>query len=150
MFTNDIYLSRPIYTRHDPQKGLNRFRRMRWQAELGRGRAALTGRDNSLRELPDRMAGTQHFAGTQTVALRQVQGTEGRSHDFDRDFNPRDDDSRDRWLSVYNARLCGRDLPPVELTEVDGLYYVRDGHHRISVARALGQEYIEAIVTRRG
>ena len=147
MFSSDIYLSQPVYAKHDPQTGLKHFRRMRWQAELARRWAALTGRSNSLRQLP-RIAGAQHFAGTQTVAVRQIQGSEGRSHDFDRDFNPLDDDGRDRWLGVFNAWQRGRDLPPVELIEVDGVYYVRDGHHRLSVARALGQEYVEALVTR--
>jgi ParB-like chromosome segregation protein Spo0J len=39
-------------------------------------------------------------------------------------------------------------LPPVDLVELDGTYYVRDGHHRISVARSLGQDYIEAEITK--
>jgi hypothetical protein len=149
MYNTDIYLSRPVYTRHDPQAGREVFRRMRWQAELARLWAALTGRSTSLRPLP-RPAGAQHSAGIRAVAVRQVQGSEGRSHDFDRDFNPLGDNSRDRWLSVFNASQRGHDLPPVELIEVNGTYYVRDGHHRLSVARALGQEYVEAAVTRWG
>jgi hypothetical protein len=48
---------------------------------------------------------------------------------------------------VYSARERGAHLPPVELTRVGGTYFVRDGHHRISVARATGQDYIEADVS---
>ena len=52
-----------------------------------------------------------------------------------------------RWLGVAAARDHGKVLPPVVLVQVGGVYFVRDGHHRISVARALGQLDIEAEVT---
>jgi hypothetical protein len=51
------------------------------------------------------------------------------------------------WLSVAVARQRGKSLPPVKLIQVGDVYYVQDGHHRISVARALGQRDIEAEVT---
>ncbi|HEY3310826.1 MAG TPA: hypothetical protein VGK00_04225 [Anaerolineales bacterium] len=44
-------------------------------------------------------------------------------------------------------KLNGRELPPVELIQVENIYYVRDGHHRISVSRSLGQDFIDAEVT---
>jgi hypothetical protein len=149
MFSTDIYLSQPVYTQRDPKAALKAFSRVRWQAELARRWAAFTGRSTSLRALPP-VAGSQHFAGTRTVPVSQVLGSESRTRDFDRDFNPLDDKSRDRWVSIFRAWQRGRDLPPVELIEVNGAYYVRDGHHRLSVARALGQEYVEAVVTRWG
>ena len=52
-----------------------------------------------------------------------------------------------RWQSVANALDEGVPLPPVQLIQVGAAYYVRDGHHRVSVNRALGQEVIEADVT---
>jgi hypothetical protein len=84
--------------------------------------------------------------GTHTVAIAQICGSEGRVADFDRDFNPLQDHTRDRWLSIASALQRGRTLPPVALIQVGDRYFVRDGHHRISVARALGQKAIEATV----
>jgi len=88
------------------------------------------------------------YAGAYPVEIKQIQGTESKAADFDGHFHPRRQQSRSRWLEVAVERLRGRDLPPVELVEVDGIYYVRDGHHRISVARTLGQQFIDAEVIR--
>ncbi len=89
----------------------------------------------------------RHYAGVQTVAIRSIRGSEGRLIDFDAEFRPLHDRTRDRWVSVAAARLRGTRLPPVELIKSGDDYFVRDGHHRISVARALGEEFIEANVT---
>jgi hypothetical protein len=85
--------------------------------------------------------------GILSVALSEIIGSEGRAHDFDGDWRPLNDASRARWMGISMARESKTPLPPVLLIEVDGKYYARDGHHRISVARALGNEYIEAQVT---
>jgi hypothetical protein len=82
------------------------------------------------------------------VPMDQIQGSEGREHDFDLDFNPLQSHNMDRWVNVAVARQLGISLPPVELVQVGQIYFVRDGHHRISVAKALGQREIEAEVTR--
>ena len=71
---------------------------------------------------------------------------EGRSDDFDRDFNPLQDHNKERWLNIAAARRRGKALPPVELVQVEDIYFVLDGHHRISVAQAMGQQDIEAMV----
>ena len=84
--------------------------------------------------------------GTRTVAIDQICGSENRAADFDCDFNPLQDHTRDRWLGIASALQRGRHLPPVALIQVGDRYFVRDGHHRISVARALGQTVIEASV----
>jgi hypothetical protein len=47
---------------------------------------------------------------------------------------------------VAVVRLAGEDLPAVELVHTGGIYFVRDGHHRISVAKALSEAYIDAEV----
>ena len=57
------------------------------------------------------------------------------------------DRARERWTAVFDLWQRGLTLPPVDLIHVDEMYFVRDGHHRVSVARALGQKYIEAVVT---
>jgi hypothetical protein len=87
------------------------------------------------------------YAGLHTVPIEQIRGSEGRSTDFDRDFHPLQDHSRGRWLRVAAAREQDKALPPVVLIQVGEVYFVRDGHHRISVARARGQLDIEAEVT---
>jgi hypothetical protein len=80
------------------------------------------------------------------VPIAQIRGSEGRTGDFDRDFNPIKNHTRQRWLGIAVAREQGKVFPPVSLVQVGDLYFVKDGHHRISVARAFGQEAIEAKV----
>ncbi len=83
-------------------------------------------------------------AGLLTVPIAQIRGSEGRCDGFDADFNPLHWQDRRKWVALCYAWLSGAVLPPVELIQLGDVYYVRDGHHRISVARALGQEQIEA------
>ena len=90
---------------------------------------------------------TRCYAGLHTVPIEQIRGSEGRSSDFDRNFNLLQDHCKDRWLGVARAREQDKVLPPVEVVQVRDVYFVRDGHHRISVARALGQLDIEAELT---
>jgi hypothetical protein len=80
------------------------------------------------------------------VPICHIRGTESRAGDFDRDFNPLRDHNQGRWQRIAGARQRGKALPPVDLVQVGNLYFVRDGHHRISVAQALGQPDIEAKV----
>jgi hypothetical protein len=86
-------------------------------------------------------------AGLRTVPIDQIRGSEGRSDDFDPEFCPLQDHNSQRWLRIARARHRGTVLPPVDLIKVGDLYFVRDGHHRVSVARAAGQMDIEAQVT---
>src|SRR6266508_3609036 len=72
---------------------------------------------------------------------------EGRCDDFDVGFHPLKEHTEERWVSVARAQLRGLGLPPVELIQMGDAYFVRDGHHRISVAAALGQQEIDAVVT---
>jgi hypothetical protein len=123
------------------------------RARRGRRLAALwgrlVGRPAYLRDLtaiPDPVVG-QHELAAQTVPLAQIRGSEGRTRDFDSAFRPLEEHSRERWISVARARLEDTPLPAVELIRAGDTYYVRDGHHRISVARALGQRDIDARVT---
>jgi hypothetical protein len=88
----------------------------------------------------------RHYAGQQSVAIDQIKGTESREGDFDDAFYPLHDRLRSRWLGVAAVRLTGKELPPVELIQVGGVFYVQDGHHRISVAKALGEDYVDAEV----
>jgi hypothetical protein len=91
--------------------------------------------------------GDRRAAGIQTVPIRQIRGSEGRCDDFDSEFHPLTEHAEERWVSVTRAYMRGLNLPPVELIRVGEVYFVRDGHHRISAAAALGQQEIDAVVT---
>ncbi len=87
--------------------------------------------------------------GLQSVEIGQISGSvnPGRTNDFDGEFRPLRGHTRDRWVNLAAIRSNGRKLPPVALIQVQGAYFVQDGHHRISVARARGEQRIEAHVT---
>jgi hypothetical protein len=85
--------------------------------------------------------------GLQVVALETVVGTVDRSRDFDRGFRPTSGRVRGRWERIATAMRRGEALPPVDLLRVGELHFVRDGHHRVSVARALGRADIDAVVS---
>lgn len=89
------------------------------------------------------------YAGRQTVPLNQIRGsaTRARSRDFDANFRPLTRHNADRWQTIAAASRRGKRLPPVTLIEVGGIYFVEDGHHRISVAKAENRPDIEAEVT---
>ena len=111
--------------------------------------AAITRRPTALHTLAQDhpTAKTVRSAGRQSVRLDDIRGTEGRAQGFDDKFYPLSDQTRQRWQSVASAVDDGVPLPAVQLIQVGSAYYVRDGHHRVSVNRALGQELIEAEVT---
>ena len=86
------------------------------------------------------------YIGTQIVSLDAIRGTESRGDEFDIDFLPLAEHIEQRWVSVATAIMSDVTLPPVELLKIGNSYYVRDGHHRISVARAMGIKSIDAAV----
>jgi hypothetical protein len=123
----------------------------RQRARRGQFLSKLTGRPRrlfALKEIEttctveDRSDG-----GVRPVPIRQIRGSQGRSRYFDSDFNPLFDRARGRWLGIAKARQQGKDLPSVVLVQVGDVYFVKDGHHRISVAQALGESHIDARVT---
>ena len=89
----------------------------------------------------------RYYAGTQVVPLAAICGSESRGADFDAGFHPLRPHDRARWLSVATAWHLGLSLPPVELIQVGDRYFVRDGHHRISIAAALRVREIDANIT---
>ncbi|MBW2537978.1 MAG: hypothetical protein JRE27_00010 [Deltaproteobacteria bacterium] len=84
--------------------------------------------------------------GIQNIPIDDIVGSEGRYRAFTRSFMPLQEDLRDRWKKIDQVRESRQDLPPVELYKVSNAYFVKDGHHRISVARVKGAKYIEARV----
>jgi len=88
----------------------------------------------------------QVYLGMQTVPVALIVGSEGRYRDFTRYFLPKADHLRNRWIRVDEAHLKDVILPAVQLYEIGGVYFVRDGNHRVSVAKMQGVEFIDAEV----
>ncbi len=89
----------------------------------------------------------ESYRGIRTVEVANIIGSESRYSDFTRSFAPATDITKRRWMSVDDAVHKGITLPPVVLYEVGGVYFVRDGNHRVSVAKNRGVVFMDAEVT---
>lgn len=89
----------------------------------------------------------ESYKGLQEVPLDQIVGSVGRYREFTRDFLPKRKEMQERWSRVYAQTTAMTGVPPIELYKVGDVYFVRDGNHRVSVARQLGAPTIEAHVT---
>jgi hypothetical protein len=88
----------------------------------------------------------QHYIGLRQVPIEQIVGSMGRYRDFDRAFLPRQARTKSRWVSIDTAHYEDVILPPVDLYKMGEVYFVRDGNHRVSVARDRGQIFVDAYV----
>ncbi|MCL2801405.1 MAG: transcriptional regulator [Treponema sp.] len=122
-----------------------------------RGRAILSQIQNFLNTDRDRLLSfndvkdilkpkNEVYMGNQTVPIKQVAGSEGRYHDFNKYFLPKREHMRYRWQRVDEAHIRDIILPPILLYEIGGVYFVRDGNHRVSVAKMQNVEFIDAEV----
>jgi hypothetical protein len=137
-------LDQSVVERHQAVKAFDAMMRAGWLKGVVGG---LLHHSRRLSDLAAVHTPQQRYEGKQTVSISDICGSEGRTQDFDIEFYPIQEHSRERWISVAVAMLRGVPLPPVELIRVGERYYVRDGHHRISVSRSLGRLDIEAVVT---
>jgi hypothetical protein len=85
--------------------------------------------------------------GLQLIPLDAIIGTVDRSREFDRDFRPTSPRVRERWQRINLAQRKGEAMPPIDVYKIGEPHFVKDGHHRVSVARALGHRDINAYVT---
>ena len=130
-------------SRSDFQRALFKsFRNRVWDSLSGQ-RTTLLSYDNIKEKLH---IGGPIYRGVQTVRVDQIAGSLNRYHEFDRVFLPASDKLAMRWQSVNRAFYQDVSLPPVVLYKVGQVYFVVDGHHRVSVARKQGQIFIEAEV----
>jgi hypothetical protein len=90
---------------------------------------------------------SERSLGLHTVALDSIVGSVGRTRDFDRSFRPTSNRTRPRWEQIANAQRRGKDMPPISVYRIGDMHFVRDGHHRVSVARAQGRDALDAYVT---
>jgi hypothetical protein len=85
--------------------------------------------------------------GLQTIELDSIVGTVDRTRGFDRRFRPTSGQVRSRWERIAQAQRRGEAMPPIQAYRIGDIHFVRDGHHRVSVARAQGRREIDAYVT---
>lgn len=86
------------------------------------------------------------YVGMKVIPIEKIVGSEGRYKDFDNHFFPKSSFLKNRWEHVDEAALKDIVLPPIKVYEIAGLYFVRDGNHRVSVAKSRGTEFIDAEV----
>lgn len=89
----------------------------------------------------------ESYRGIQNIPVDRIVGSVGRYQDFTANFLPRKSTNQDRWSRVYAVVNGMEGVPPIEVYKVDDVYFVRDGNHRVSVARQIGSKTIEAHVT---
>ncbi len=88
----------------------------------------------------------QSYAGLQTIEVAKIVGTVNRSADFDRDFLPRSTQIRERWERLEQA-FPTLGFPPISVYQVNEIFFVIDGNHRVALAKHKGAEFIDAEVT---
>ena len=119
-----------------------RWRHLRWSLGM-----SLTGRGRRVRLAVLDRTGSLRPVGECAVRLAEIVGTvDAGRHPFDSRFDPAADTAWSRFAAVFAAREAGLSLPPVTLYRAGGGYYVLDGHHRVAVARAFGDDTIRADV----
>ena len=126
------------------------FSRARFKAFVNSIWSLIQGQPNQLLsydEIKEKLRiGGPIYRGVQTVPVKQIIGSLNRYQQFDRAFLPTQVETAARWQRVNLAFYSDVSLPPVVLYKVGDIYFVVDGHHRVSVAREQGQIFIEAEV----
>lgn len=126
------------------------FERALWQGKFRGAFARLVNRSRQLYPLDSGANNLPHGAvnpqTVQEIPLAQIKGTVGRCCDFDCEFYPLNESLENRWARVASMMLQHHPMPPVELVKQGDTYYVVDGHHRVSVARAMNYLTVEAII----
>jgi hypothetical protein len=128
--------------------------RARHEAERARSRAFWHQVVADLRGLPNELLpfsavrelipSSERYGGLEAIPIARIVGSVDRYRDFDHYFLPRLQHTMDRWIGIRAAGLEGKELPPISVYKVGDIYFVKDGHHRVSVARQTGQKFIDA------
>ena len=127
---------------------INAFQRFHQRGQLSALWAKLTGTYPYLEEFDCyavRLQEGRRYLGVQATPLQAITGSLGRGRDFDRKFRPLKKHLRDRWVGAL-LRSGAESWPPISVDKVGEVYFVEDGHHRVSVANFLDMAYIQAEV----
>jgi len=126
------------------------FSKARFKSFINQVISALSGKPTTLLSYDEVKEylhiGGPIYRGVKTIRVDQIAGSLNRYHEFDRAFLPKEDQLASRWQKVDRAFYQDIHLPPIVLYKVGEVYFVVDGHHRVSVAREQGQIFIEAEV----
>jgi hypothetical protein len=132
-------------------EGVSRFQNARMQAFWEESLALLRGKPSELLSFDDirerLRLGDESYRGVQDIPIDKIVGSVGRYRDFTSNFLPRRGKMQERWSRVYAKATSMEGLPPIEVFKVGDAYFVRDGNHRVSVARQMKNKTIEAYVT---
>lgn len=133
------------------QQALRDFRRARQEAVMRQLLGRFSGEADQLlayNEITDELKIEKTVElGIQEIPLNAIVGSVGRASDFTRDFLPKRDSDAERWARVRAAVIDMRGWPPIDVYKLGEVYFVKDGNHRVSVARQLGNETISARIT---
>ena len=131
--------------------GVNKFRGLRTKAFLQEMMGLLRGQSAELLCFDDVRARLrlreESYKGLQDIPLDKIVGSVGRHKEFTQTFLPKSNDTEQRWSRVYAKVNSMEGVPPIDVFQVDDVYFVRDGNHRVSVARELDNKTIQAHVT---
>jgi hypothetical protein len=131
--------------------GMHVFQNARGRAFWQEMFAVLRGKSAELMSFDDireRLRLTEElYRGLQDIPVDKIRGSVGRYRDFTSTFLPRKNEMQERWSRVYAVANSMMGLPPIEVYQVGDVYFVRDGNHRVSVAKQLGQKTIQSHVT---
>jgi nucleotide-binding universal stress UspA family protein len=135
----------------DRSTAINDFKEAHRQASLKTVMSKIFGHHSDLYSYDEvlkklRMRG-QVQRGIEEIPLDAIIGSVGRYTDFTRDFLPKRSSDSDRWASVKMATETSLGVPPIEVYKLGETYFVKDGNHRVSIARQNGQSHIEAYIT---
>jgi hypothetical protein len=126
------------------------YDRLFWKARLGKVLGKLVRRQIHLLDLQDELdrvnISRRHYAGIQYIPIDRIRGSESKAQEFNPSFKPLLARNRQRWESVADAQANGVPLPPIKVVQMGEIYFVRDGHHRVSVANEFGMRFVEAEV----
>ncbi|MCA9915019.1 MAG: hypothetical protein KC496_16810 [Anaerolineae bacterium] len=129
----------------------NLFDRLYLVAKLKAFIANLLGQSRELQMLDEINSDgvkSRYILERQAVPMERIIGSEGRSEEYDKEFLPRHRRDRERWVSVAAGMIRNpTQFSPIRVVRVGDDYYIQDGHHRVSVARALNYLFIDADVT---
>lgn len=135
----------------NPFSALEDFRRARRRAALQEIVFQFKGQSPDLLSYEDvihKLKGLEVSARTlKDIPIHSIVGSVGRYRDFNRRFLPRDSIRSERWARVKMAMTGLKGVPPIEVYQIGEVYFVKDGNHRVSVAREMGFSHFEAYVT---
>jgi nucleotide-binding universal stress UspA family protein len=140
------------FSSFDKQDAIQDFRDARRKAAFQSLFSFFSGEEKDLLKFDDikKQLGVvnQSHQSLEYINIDKIIGSVGRYKDFDRNFLPKNDSDMERWTGVRMAMSSMTGVPPIEVYQIGEVYFVLDGNHRVSAARAMGNDRIEAYVTK--